>query len=261
MPPRTHSLASKVQAQWEYHRKVLEYQRKRHMRDVRETQAETVTLRSKVARTSGATPAGRLAPFESPAEAEQLLKQFEPAEVQSTRDAIYRETVKHSREDWHAKVEKKADLARRHAVVQQAWDQAHDRVAANTRTRDRLMLLALDLSRAQSENAERRDKLDSDKRRRLEERARQQRENATVTLPVTCPEGVQPGQTLRVKSTGNRASMQDKQFDVVVPVRPPPSPLRTPSHRCLGLRCCVFRFAQAGVQPGQNFNVQFHVTD
>ena len=111
------------------------------------------------------------------------------------------------------------------------------------------------------ENAERRDKLDSDKRRRLEERARQQRENATVTLPVTCPEGVQPGQTLRVKSTGNRASMQDKQFDVVVPVRPPPSPLRTPSHRCLGLRCCVFRFAQAGVQPGQNFNVQFHVTD
>ena len=153
VPPRTHSLASKVQAQWEYHRKVLEYQRKRHMRDVRETQAETVTLRSKVARTSGATPAGRLAPFESPAEAEQLLKQFEPAEVQSTRDAIYRETVKHSREDWHAKVEKKADLARRHAVVQQAWDQAHDRVAANTRTRDRLMLLALDLSRAQSENA------------------------------------------------------------------------------------------------------------
>ena len=112
-------------------------------------------------RGSPAAPAGRLAPFESPAEAEQLLKQFEPEEVQSTRDAIYRETVKHSREDWHAKVEKKADIVRRHAVVQEAWDQAHDRVAANTRTRDRLMLLALDLSRAQSENAERRDKLDS----------------------------------------------------------------------------------------------------
>lgn len=231
---RPHSLTEKVKVPWDYHRKLTEY-KKKQIREAREKALapETVVLKTKVLPpAAGLARAGRLAGFTSMAEAEQLLKQFEPTEANSTRDPVYQATVKHSREEWQAKLEKKADLLRMHEVVQEKWQEAHNRQGTNTRTRDRLMLLALDLSRVQSENVDGRKQLDMEKKRRFEERARIQRENQTVTLPVTCPEGVVPGQTLRVKSTGNRASMQDKQFDVVVP---------------------------DGVMPGQRFNVQFHV--
>ena len=181
---------------------------------------------------SGEAKAGRLAPFESLAEAEELLRQFEPTESSSTRDPVYQATVKHSKEEWHAKLEKKANLLRMQAVVQEKWQEAHDRKATNTRMRDRLMLLALDLSRLQSENVARRKGIDAENKRRREELARIQRDHSTVTLPVTCPDNAMGGHTLRVKSKGNSASMQDKQFDVVVP---------------------------EGVMPGQRFNVQFHV--
>jgi hypothetical protein len=233
-PARQHALAEKVRIPWDYHRKVTDYKKKQIRESRDKTMApETVMLQSKVlSSASGEARAGRLAPFASMAEADQLLRQFEPTESNSTRDPVYQATVKHSREEWQAKLEKKADLLRMHDVVQEKWQEAHNRQATNTRMRDRLMLLALDLSRLQSENTERRKALDAETKRRREEHARIQRENSTVTLPVTCPDGVVPGQTLRVKSTGNRASMQDKQFDVVVP---------------------------DGVMPGQRFNVQFHV--
>lgn len=238
LPPRRAMpgpLAEKVQSPWEYHRKVAEH-RKKQMRDARDKAAapDTVMLRTKVMQSSsaGEAKAGRLAPFESLAEAEELLRQFEPTESSSTRDPVYQATVKHSKEEWHAKLEKKANLLRMQAVVQEKWQEAHDRKATNTRMRDRLMLLALDLSRLQSENVARRKGIDAENKRRREELARIQRDHSTVTLPVTCPDNAMGGHTLRVKSKGNRASMQDKQFDVVVP---------------------------EGVMPGQRFNVQFHV--
>ena len=94
------------------------------------------------------------------------------------------------------------------------------------------MLLALDLSRLQTENTARRKDLDTQTKRLHDERSKILQTHSTITLPVTCPKNVVPGQTLRIKSTGNRASLQDKQFDVVVP---------------------------NGVMPGQRFNVQFQV--
>ena len=230
---RPGTLEEKVQSPWEYHRKVTEY-KKKQIREAREKAVppETVMLRTKVLQphSAGDASAGRLAPFDSMAEAEELLRQFEPTESSTTRDPVFLATVKHSKEEWHAKLEKKADLLRMQDMVQEKWQEAHDRKATNTRMRDRLMLLALDLSRMQSENVQRRKGLDMETKRRREELARIQRDHPTVTLQVTCPEGVMAGHTLRVRTKGNRESVQDKQFDVVVP---------------------------AGVMPGHRFNVQF----
>jgi hypothetical protein len=232
---RPGTLMEKVTSPWDYHRKVTDY-KKKQMREARDKAVapETAMLRTKVLQPSSAgdASAGRLAPFESMTEAEELLRQFEPTESSSTRDPVFQATVKHSKEEWHAKLEKKADLQRMQDMVQEKWQEAHNRKATNTRMRDRLMLLALDLSRLQAENISRRKGLDTETKRRHEELARIQRDHSTVTLPVTCPEGVMAGHTLRVRSNGNRASMQDKQFDVVVP---------------------------EGVMPGHRFNVQFSV--
>jgi hypothetical protein len=230
---------AQIQQPWESYQQAAE-QRKKRFRESRESapQQRTVVLQSKVLPpvADGEDEGGRLAPFETLAEARALLSQYQAADVQQTKDPVFQTTMKHSREEWQKKLTKKADLLRVHDRIRGKWEAAMLRTQANTHARDRLMLLALDNSRLQMENAGRKKKLDAEKSRRKAERDKVSRTQGpcTVTLPIKCPEGVVPGQTLRVKVDpgSSHPSMQDKQFDVKVP---------------------------EGVAPGQPFNVQFNI--
>ena len=79
--------------------------RKRKIRDAREMSKDkpvTVTLKSKYTPPDPANGTKSLAPFESLAEAEALLKQYEPMELHQTRDPVFEATTNSlpSREEW-----------------------------------------------------------------------------------------------------------------------------------------------------------------
>ena len=231
--PRRPSFTKLVIKQpWEQYQQARDL-RQRRIRDSREQVKPQVTmLQTKLTPPDPANGRRQLAPFASAEEAREMLSQFEPIEQQQTRDPVFEATSKHSREEWQSKLEKKADLQRMNERLQSKWEHAIGRSQANAHSRDRLMLLALENSRLMHESAERKKLVEAEKKRFGKVRETAQKADCVVTLPIKCPAGVVPGQTLRVKCSGNRQSVRGKQFDVKVP---------------------------DGVQVGQMFNVQFNI--